>query len=199
MADKSLCSIPDCVKPAVSGRKGLCGAHYKRAHRYGDPLAGQKMRPEKGEPLAWLKRHISFEGDECLIWPYARNVNSDGYGKANDEDGSFRGAHWIMCRLAHGEKPDEEYQAAHSCGKGHEACVNPKHLSWKKLGDNNRDRIAHGTVPRAEEHPNSKLTQVQVDFIRSRPVGLNQPALARMFDVHQGTISGIQLGKSWRQ
>lgn len=38
MAAESLCSIPDCGKPAI--KRGWCNAHYKRWLRHGDPKAG---------------------------------------------------------------------------------------------------------------------------------------------------------------
>src|SRR6185312_7763737 len=37
MAEKALCKINGCRKPAKG--KGLCGPHYMRLWRHGDPLA----------------------------------------------------------------------------------------------------------------------------------------------------------------
>lgn len=50
-----------------------------------------------------------------------------------------------MCQKAHGDPPSPKHDAAHSCGRGHEGCVNPNHLSWKTKKQNQADRITHGT------------------------------------------------------
>lgn len=39
MANPSICSIPECGKPART--KGLCQGHYLRQLRYGDPMGGR--------------------------------------------------------------------------------------------------------------------------------------------------------------
>lgn len=50
-----------------------------------------------------------------------------------------------MCELVHGAPPTPDHEAAHSCGKGHEGCIHPKHLSWATHSENQLDRREHGT------------------------------------------------------
>lgn len=39
------CSVDDCTRAATNKSLRLCGPHYKRHWKYGDPLAGGPMRP----------------------------------------------------------------------------------------------------------------------------------------------------------
>ena len=57
-----------------------------------------------------------------------------------------------MCFLAHGEPPTPDHVAAHSCGKGRDGCVHPKHLRWATSSENALDLSVHreaGIVPPA--------------------------------------------------
>src|SRR6266542_624901 len=46
METKNPCSVEDCPHPVK--HRGLCGRHYDRERRYGDPLAGGPMRANRG-------------------------------------------------------------------------------------------------------------------------------------------------------
>lgn len=47
MADSQrICAVDGCGNPAKPGRKGMCGKHYKRVHRYGSP-DGFAPKPER--------------------------------------------------------------------------------------------------------------------------------------------------------
>jgi hypothetical protein len=61
------------------------------------------------------------------------------------DSGHFERATRVMCKLAHGPAPTPKHHAAHSCGKGHEACINPKHLRWATPRENAADAKLHGT------------------------------------------------------
>ncbi|MER8602818.1 hypothetical protein NKH48_03350 [Mesorhizobium sp. M1233] len=135
----------------------MCWAHYHRLRRYGDPLAG---RTPDGEPERYLREVVlTYEGDECLTWPYGRSGN--GYGKLR-----VNGRKHIVSRLAcehvHGPAPTPEHEAAHSCGKGHLACVTKGHLSWKTAAANQADRLIHGTHCRGESSGRARLTEPEV-------------------------------------
>lgn len=48
MADSQrICAVDGCDNPVKPGRKGMCGKHYKRSHRYGSPdgFASKRERP----------------------------------------------------------------------------------------------------------------------------------------------------------
>lgn len=95
----------------------------------------------KGKGITWLREHVTYDGSECLIWPWTR----DGQGRgAVGINGKLQRAHRVMCELVHGPAPTPEHHAAHSCGNGHIACVHPKHVSWKTKEENAQDRVQHG-------------------------------------------------------
>jgi DNA-binding transcriptional regulator YiaG len=87
--------------------------------------------------------------------------------------------------------------AAHSCGKGHEGCVNPAHLRWDTRSGNFSDKLAHGTDNRGEKSPVSKLTESDVIKIREMRGTVSQSQLAKMFNIDQSNVSKIQSGHSW--
>lgn len=132
-----ICSVPACSRP--SKKRGLCNAHYLRQWRHGSPTHGRAMT---GEPLAWLSTSLLIETDDCVTWPFSRSTA--GYGDLR-VNGEHVLAHRWVCEKVHGPAPTLLHEAAHSCGKGHEACVNKRHLSWKTHKDNHDDRHAHGT------------------------------------------------------
>ena len=92
-----------------------------------------------------------------------------------------------MCELAHGEAPPR-YEAAHSCGRGHLGCVNPRHLRWATSKENKADMIVHGTRP-------AKLSAEQVRTIRLGAVPLAD--LAHRFGVSLNHIYAVAGGKHW--
>jgi hypothetical protein len=183
MAGPRICTIPNCGKKRFG--HGLCSAHYYRWRTHGDPLGGGTPY---GEPMRYfLNEVLSYEGDECLIWPYARN--GAGYGHML-VDGRTQLISRLVCTAEFGPAPPQ-HEAAHSCGKGHEGCVNPKHLRWATPVGNAADRLTHGTQVR-------KLSSAQVDEIRALKGVVSQTKLASRFGVNQTTVSRIhrRLGQS---
>lgn len=129
---------------------------------------------------------MKFDGDECLIWPLRRKKT--GYG-ALKLKGKTTTAHRVICREAHGDAPTPRHQAAHSCGKGHEGCVNPRHLSWKTARENQIDRIFHGTGS------NKLSVSDALDIKRSSSTPSAE--LAQRYAVSVATIHGIRSGRKW--
>ncbi len=131
---KPACRVDGCDKPA--SRIGLCSAHYERHKRHGDPTAGRSTFEQH---VSFLEKAMLYTGDECLIWPFGRI--SSGYG--------IRGAakerlvHRYVCERIRGPAPPDKPMALHSCGNGHLACVNPKHLRWGDGFDNAADARMH--------------------------------------------------------
>ncbi len=119
---------------------------------------------EKAARRAFIKKAIGWQDkDACLIWPYARDPK--GYARFGPRYLSRR-----ICREVNGESPLYGPLALHSCGNGHNACVNPWHLYWGSFQDNADDSAKHGTHKkkgaRGEQNLNSKLTIVDVKEIR---------------------------------
>lgn len=147
----------------------------------------------KSRNIAWLESHVDHTGKECLIWPFGRD--SDGYGITGIKGRTYN-AHRVMCILANGEPPTEKHQASHSCGNGHLACVNPRHLSWKTGAENQLDRATHGT---RSSGCRSKLTQEIVDSIRAFGDKLSHREIALRFGVARSNVTKIINGKTWPQ
>jgi hypothetical protein len=103
----------------------------------------------------------------------------------------------VMCILAHGPAPSPLHVAAHSCGKGTDGCVNPKHLRWATEKENYEDAVAHGVAARGERHGSAILTEKAVAEIREKGVK-NKSELAQKFGVSVWTIYNVCSGKRWK-
>lgn len=147
-ADFKPCSIAGCKGNAQGGKGGAfgyCVKHYKRLKRHGDPLV--KGLP-RGEAAPFYRDVVvPYDGDECLIWPYARTPA--GYGVLDGH--KIKVVSRRLCEEAYGPPPTPKHHAAHSCGNGHLGCVTRRHLSWKTPKENGADRIAH-TLLRKQKH-----------------------------------------------
>ena len=187
----SVCSVDGCGKPQK--HRGCCGAHYLRWWRHGDTLV--QKNPTNGEALRFYREVVLlFHGDECLIWPYARDQH--GYARLAGT-GDTQYVSRLACEELNGPPPTSKHEAAHSCGKGNLGCVNPGHLSWKTHKANQHDRFAHGTHTRGEQHPLSKLTERDVREIRGLPKDMRQASIAAKYGVSRRTIGMVLTGKNW--
>lgn len=137
-----------------------------------------------GKAIAFLRSLVGHVGDECVIWPFAKNHK--GYGLLGHE-GKTHKANRVMCELAHGKPPTPEHQAAHSCGNGHLSCINPNHLGWKTNYANQMDRAEHGTMPK-HGRPARILTPEQIAEVRALKGTVAQYDLAKRFGVKPGCI-----------
>lgn len=137
---------------------------------------------------------LTFYGDECLIWPFAKFTN--GYGHIADTNGDYL-VHRMVCEIVNGPPPDPSYLARHLCGKGREGCCNPKHLAWGTSSQNQADKLAHGTMPVGDRSHLAKLTEADALEIIGLRGTVPQHVLANRFGVQQSAISRIQSGKRW--
>lgn len=182
------CAVDGCSRQVYG--LGWCNLHYTRNRHLGDPLAGVTS---PGDCLDWLKSHSAYDGEDCLKWPYS--TRDDGYGKLWI-DGVLQTASRAMCEMVHGPAPSDTHHAAHKCGKGHLACVHPKHVYWATPKQNASDKVMHGTTNRGERHGNSKLTRAAVIDIRSDTAASKRDLAAR-YGVTLGTINGVLARRSW--
>lgn len=167
--------------------------HYRRYRIYGDPLM---VRTAIGEPISFFENTVmSFQGDECLEWRYARS--SDGCAVLYYEGASWRVPR-LLCKLVHGDAPSSEHVAAHSCGRGHMGCVNPNHIRWATHQENMDDRARHGTTARGESNSEAKLTEDEVRKIRAMAERHTHRAIADKFAVSETAVSRIISGKTWK-
>lgn len=190
MANQRLCSIEGCGKKHFG--KGLCNKHYRRLHFNGDVNAVKSPRGDAQEYYETVV--LKYEEDVCLIWPFAKT--KAGYGKVVRK-GKVGHVSRFLCEDTYGPPPTPIHEAAHSCGRGHEACVTKGHLSWKTPAQNAADKFIHGTHNRGEKHVSSKLKEENVREIISLKGIETQRSLADRFGVRQQTISRIQTGKRW--
>lgn len=189
------CLVENCndsSSPLVRGCRGFCNKHYNRFLRYGDPTAGGTP---VGEPQEFFKSAVrEYDGEDCLLWPYARD--HFGYGKLR-WNGVMSVVSRLICIEEHGEPPTPDHEAAHNCGNGKSGCVAKRHIVWKTKKENQKDRLLHGTDNRGSRHYKAKLTEDQArEIIRLKGV-VPQRELAIRFGVATVTISSIQIGKTW--
>ena len=193
MAGKSICSVEGCGKSARA--RGMCSSHDRFNTIYGSPTA-RKYAP-KGDTMKFImETALPYEGDDCLFWPWKSPDSKDGRASVWYEGRTTNPAR-VVCRLTHGEPPAKGYDAAHSCGNGHKACVNPRHISWKTRLENVADMIDHGTKRYGENMHSSKLTEADALYILNARGKESTASLVARFGVLQNTISRIQTGKRW--
>lgn len=184
-----LCAVEDCG--ALATIQVYCSAHYQRIRRHGSPVLG---RTSPGCVQAWLEAHVDYNGDECLVWPFAR---AKGYARIR-RNGQNVTAYRVMALLAHGEPPTPKHHAAHSCGNGPGGCVNPRHLRWATASENQRDRVEHGNSNRGERCGSAKLTEEDVRRIVKQINRVKTGVLASQYGVNFATIRDIEKGRTWK-
>lgn len=145
------------------------------------PKTGNKPLHQK-----WIRDHLDYpHQDCCLIWPF--RTTNNGYGTFM-RDGKKVYVHRYICESIHGPAPSDEYQAAHSCNRGHEGCVNPHHLRWKTRSDNQKEAV----------FSRFKLTIEAATEIRSLKGVQTARAIASRFGVRESTVRDIQAGRIWK-
>jgi hypothetical protein len=194
MAYSGICTIEGCDKPSDLPQKGWCRMHYTRWRTHGSPHLGGQQPPKTHNFVFDVA--VTFEGDDCLTWPFAKVGN--GYARFSYQ-GKLLLVSRFLCELKHGAPPSSRHQAAHSCGKGQEGCVNPRHLRWASPKENIGDRVLHATyvnAPRGEKNFAARLTAVDVTKIRA---DIRTPSkIARDYGVSLNTILRVVRRESWK-
>jgi len=142
----------------------------------------------------FIQEALNYDGNDCLIWPFS--FTRKPKVKINKKNVLVCR---LICEIKYGKPPTDKYDAAHSCGKGKEGCVNPNHLRWATKEENEADKIIHGTTNRGERHGLSKLTKKEVVEIKKYILqGRTDGFLSKNFGVTRSCINSIRKGKSWR-
>lgn len=186
------CSVSGCDRPLWAAK--MCARHYRMKRKWGD-INKRPHRAWHGEAVAFVRRAAECKDQECLIWPFAR-LAKNGYAHCHWE-GRQGSASRVVCRLVNGEPPDETYDAAHSCGRGHMGCVNGSHLSWKTRAENIMDMVEHGTIRRGAKNPSSRLTSDEVIKIRELGKAEHYSKIAPLYGVAPSTIWSVLTRRSW--
>ena len=181
------CSVEGCGRPSKAKR--MCAMHYLRFKKGG---SSDHLHDKHRRRARWIMEHAAHDGDDCLIWPFS--VSDHGRGTVTLH-GRHMSAPKAMCIAAHGEPPTGRHEAAHTCGKGHEGCMNPRHLRWATRRENEADKVVHGTIRRGAAINTARLTEEDVRCIRaSSETGV---VLAKRYGVTTSAISSIRLRRSW--
>lgn len=134
----------------------------------------------------------TYEGNECLIWPYAK---IRGYAAIRVEGRT----EYVSRLLCPGEPTTEAPYATHTCGNGAHGCVTKKHLVWKSQKENKDDELEHGTRNFGRRNGANKLTEDEVHEIRRRLArGGTHLDVADAFGVSRWTVRDIDYGKTWK-
>lgn len=129
------CSVKNC-----NGRSychGFCQKHFMRWKRHGNPLYNHTE-----QVLQFIEQAIKYKKADCLLWPFKSKAGK-GYPVARI-NGEGQYVHRYICDRVHGSAPSLSHQVAHSCGRGHLGCINPKHLRWATPKENSQDTLKHG-------------------------------------------------------
>lgn len=105
--------------------------------------------------------------------------------------------HCLVMMVFVGQRP-KNYDVCHNDGDPTNNRLS--NLRYDTRKNNEKDKIKHGTLCNGEKHPNSKLKKDDVLEIRrlySRGV-LSQYEIAKIYGLHQVTVSQIILYKRWK-
>lgn len=129
---------------------------------------------------------------EC--WPWLGAPDKDGYGQIWDgHTGKMKRAHKVSADIHHG--PADGRIVMHSCDNPW--CCNPAHLSYGTNSDNVADKISKNRHAKGEQQGHSKLTEAQVQEIRSR-TDEGYRALCAEFQLAPSTVYRIWHGQAWK-
>lgn len=105
---------------------------------------------------------LRYYEDEHGCWiPISHARDADGYVLYKGKR-----AHQVMYERVHGRIP-KGMVVRHTCNRGHEGCCNPEHLILGTQAENVQDRVDAGRSARGAANGNSKLTDEQVEVIRT--------------------------------
>lgn len=189
----TLCSVAACQR--LLHTRGFCKKHYSRWRTHGHPIDGTLMSAkERHEAIrGWYDSVKIFDGEECLSWPFSRHRNGRPIWVGGGLPSNLVSR--ALCIELYGPSPTPKHQAAHSCGNGHLACVNPKHLYWATPKQNVQDMINHGTYYRG---PRPRLTANEVRQIRSTQGKRTATEVAAFFGITPRVASEVARGITYK-
>lgn len=121
------CAIEGCDRKHFAA--DLCGSHYKRRWRYGNPDGGP--RPQLNRPLMERLRD-RFDESPTGCWLWRAGFDSMGYGNLIIDRRTWR-AHRAMW-VASGRELLDGFELDHLCCV--KRCVNPDHLEQVTHSEN---------------------------------------------------------------
>lgn len=155
------------------------------------------MRNTRKRPIEdrfWEKVKVSGT-DDC--WEWQGTPDRHGYGRINTSSPNVKSifAHRLSYQIANGEIPDGMV-IMHACDNP--SCVNPRHLSAGSQSDNLQDAAIKN---RMCKHGQRAISEKDAEEIRRQlsQGKLLQREIAEMFGVSRETITGINIGKTYKQ
>lgn len=165
-----------------------------------ETLAGEEWRDIEGTDgkyqISNYGRVKSFAQRHRILKPFLERRT--GYlacelrfqGKRGD-----RAIHRLVAR-AFVPNPDNKPQINHVDGIKWNACAS--NLEWVTLEENCQHALKTGLRLAGAEHPDAKLTNEQIIYVRENPDNLKGHELAKKFGITATAISYIQQGKTYR-
>lgn len=192
MGIPAICSVDGCDNPARP--IGMCQKHYHRMWRNGTL---EIKRAAKGDAEKFIEQLVADrdDGQDCIQWPFCDKGNGYGVLTYKGQDDTY--AHRAVCEEINGPPPSPGHYAAHSCGNGHDGCVQPNHLRWATPKENGKDMVSHGRSQRGQRNCNVKLSEDDVRLIRKLYPTVSQADLGKKFGVNQASISAIIIRRTW--
>lgn len=145
----------------------------------------------------WSRRHWQSDRLKQL----QTRTNSEGYTTVSLQNKHRKSVpcpvHRLMLLTFVGQ-PVPGQECRHLNGK---RCDNRlENLVWGTSTENNRDRITHGTIPRGDSHPRSKLTEtIVIELRRAFHNGTYHiPTMAKRYGVNCTGISNAIRGVTWK-
>lgn len=107
--------------------------------------------------------------------------------------------HKIILETFIGPAPSKKHEASHIDGNKDNNCV--ENLCWKTKLENEADKKIHGTKPYGEANGRAKLTQKEVELIRTiySRKNLTLKNLALQFNVSTSTVGRIVKNQIWKR
>ncbi len=186
------CCIKDCHKPLHAG--GMCGMHYRRYVKYGDPTV-VKQPQYHGLPLVERLMKRVEKTDYCWLWTGSKDQK--GYGRLN-VGGIPLLVHRVLYQQLMGVTLTRKQFVCHKCDNP--ICCNPAHLFVGNQQANMDDKMSKGRhrygVSKGESHGMAKITPDIVRAIRaSSETGV---VLALRFNLSKTHVSDIRNYKTWK-
>jgi hypothetical protein len=138
------------------------------------------------------------EVGECWLWN--QGVQSKGYPQASIEGKTGQSVRAYVYTHLMGKRGPMSRRNCIATRCGSLLCVSPACLVLRSRADVLRKQWAEGERKSTltADFINRKLTDEQVQDIRSQPHGFNQSEWARRNGVHPRTVSNVVIGKNYR-
>ena len=177
MIEKATCAFPKC--PNAVKCRGLCGTHYERQRRHGDPGIVLKSGVRAGTLVGAL--NPNWKGDAAgLDAQHKRVVRSRGNPQACEECGT--------------DDPEKYYHWAFN-NEGDRRNV----LDYIRMCAGCHRSYDDEFTPRGSRHGNAKLTEEDIPRIFAmRGEGRILREIAGEFGISIGTLSAVLDGKTWK-